>query len=295
MGSTRYESRLLGIAQQASDRARALIQSRYEAVDPPARLYFHVWSHTEGVIERGRQIAIALGLSPHLKLLSHLGCAKHDIEQSWKPVEKGNGIIVRERETVKNELASAVEAARFMATPDYGFTAEEVTIVMDSIMVTVPSWSVQDKTAFQPGLTPETHPVSRVVALADLSACAMDPKRFAEEGFSLFAEDQLDIMEALYAADTAADLDEQRKKTYRDRLLTWLSAQPDFVLGRRAMLSRELDGLNMSQRQRVSQLFSGFSHSISIATAVLTEARALEFVPLMRKLLPTAFPGEASA
>jgi hypothetical protein len=254
-------------------------------------MHYHNTEHTMAVIDRARAIGQALGVSDRHLLLIIIAAAFHDTVQRWVPSEGEGGVVTRKRLTGRDEVASAAEAAEAMAGLDIRFAPDEYGIVSSAIVGTIPGWDTAAATVCQPFLI--EHPVIRAVALADLASAGMDPIMYGRDGPALFAEENLDVMEAVMAAEKASDIPETSQQFYRARYLAWLKVQPGFARGREHRLEHgELDGLEPSALARVRALFCRFDDSVAAAEAAIVAAQALGFVPLMRQLDARAFPAE---
>jgi len=116
---------------------------------------------------------------------------------------------------------------------------------------------------------------------------------YGRDGPALFAEENLDLMEVVMAAERVGEIPEASQQFYRARYLAWLKVQPGFARGRENRLDNgELDGLDPSAEARVRALFCRFEESVAVAEAAITAAQTLDFAPLMRQLDPRAFPAE---
>lgn len=277
--------------QIAVDRALALIRSRHESGRVPDHMHYHNSAHTAGVVRRARAIALTMGLSDRHVLLTNIAAAWHDVVQRWVPVDQGDGTILRRRLAGRDEVASAHEGVEAMADLGVTFTPEDMGIVASAIVATIPSWDGDVGTVAQPFLI--AHPVITAVALADVGAAGMEPEVYALDGPALFAEENLDVMATVMAAERLGDVASTDQARFRDRYIDWLNVQPDFARGRNIrMRNGELDGLPGPVQDRLLNLFSGFDASVVLAETAVARARALPFVPLMRQLYPRAFPGE---
>lgn len=275
--------------------AMVLIKGRFEDVPPSLRLQYHNTFHTNGVRQRAVAIARAMGLSEREVIITDIAAAFHDTVQAWHAVEKGNGVVIRQRHAGQNEVASAQEAVDAMSEPftTLTFTPKEYGVVASAIVATIHAWSGTFGTVIQPFLTACNHPVARAVALADLGAAGMDPACFAHDCPTLFAEDQLDIMTTLMNAKRASDISEPIQYSYRSRYIAWIGSQIGFAKGRKALFEHEIEGIaDTDARHRVRALFSHFDESIAAAEMVYDWARVTGFLPLMRRVLPGLFPGE---
>jgi hypothetical protein len=280
--------------ERAADRAVAmalgLIRERHESGRVPGHMHYHNAVHTAGVIERAWSIGQAMGMSPRHLLLTVVAAAFHDTVQRWFAVQGEGGVVSRKRLTGRDEVASAAEAVEAMSGLGPSFTPQETGVVASAIVGTIPGWDAEASTVAQPFLI--EHPIIKAVALADLGAAGMDPDMYLRDGPALFAEENIDVMEAVTNARRASDIPVAAQAFYRARYIAWLKVQPGFARGREARLHAELAGLDDAGRTAVFQLFSRFDESVAAAEAAVIEAEALGFVPLMRKLEPSAFPDE---
>lgn len=278
--------------RQIIETALALIRERHESGRVPSHMHYHNSDHTIGVIDRARLIGQALGMSERQLLLTVIAAAFHDTVQRWVALEGEGGVVTRKRLTGRDEVASAAEAGEAMARLEIRFSPDEYGIVASAIVGTIPGWDVESGTVCQPFLI--EHPVIRAVALADLGSAGMDPVMYRRDGPALFAEENLDLMEAVMAAQRVSDIPESSQQFYRARYLAWLKVQPGFARGRETRLDNgELDALEPSIEARVRALFCRFGESVAAAEAAIDAAHTLDFVPLMRQLDARAFPGEA--
>lgn len=285
------EAELKRAERQIIDAAVSLIRQRHESGQLPDHMHYHNSEHTLGVIDRARAIGQALDMSDRQLLLTVIAASFHDTVQRWVPVDGEGGVVTRKRLTGRDEVASAAEAGEAMATLEIRFAPDEYGIVSSAIVGTIPGWDVEAGTVSQPFLI--EHPVVRAVALADLGSAGMDPRMYRRDGPALFAEENIDLMEAVMTARRVSEIPEAAQQFYRARYLAWLKVQPGFARGRETRLgSGELDGLTPSVQARVRALFSRFEESVAAAEAAIVDAQTLAFVPLMRQLDARAFPDE---
>lgn len=276
---------------KAADLALRLIRERYESGRVPDHMHYHNGVHTEGVIARARAIGEAIGMSQRDLLLTVIAASFHDSVQRWYAVQGEGGVVTRKRLTGRDEVASAAEAVEAMSQLGITFNPEETGIVASAIVGTIPGWDSDASTVTQPFLI--AHPVITAVALADLGAAGMDPDMYRRDGPALFAEENLDIMEALSVARRAGDIPGAAQRVYRARYIAWLKVQPGFARGRESRLhGNELAGLDPEAQGRVLKLFSRFDESVAAAEDAVALAETLDFASLMRQLHPSAFPDE---
>ena len=268
-----------------------VIRDRFERGEIPHHMHYHNSEHTAGVIARARAIGQAIDMSDRDLLLLVIAAAFHDVVQYWSPERRADGSVYRRRHAGRNEVASAYEAIEAMMQLGVDFHPEEQGIVASAIIGTIPGWDHECTTVVQPFLV--EHGVVRALALADIGSAGMDPSMYRLDGPALFAEENLDIMEALFRARRGGDISEADQRAYRDRYVAWLRVQPEFARGRRECLHNgELDGLDEAMTARVLKLFEHFDESIAASEAAVTEGETLDFATLMRQLDPRVFPDE---
>ena len=296
VGSAESLGRAPSIYAAAEAKAEALalgvIRERFEGGQVPHHMHYHNSAHTAGVIARARAIGLAIDMPDRDLLLLVIAAAYHDIVQHWSPEHRDDGTVYRRRHAGRNEVASAYEAIEAMAELGVDFQPEEQGIVASAIIGTIPGWDHECATVVQPFLV--EHGVVRALALADIGSAGMDPAMYRLDGPNLFAEENLDIMEALSRARRGSDISEADQEAYRGRYVAWLRVQPEFARGRReCLVNGELEGLDDAHKARVEALFCHFDESIEAAEAAARDAETLPFVQLMRQLDPDAFPDEA--
>ena len=271
------------------------IRMRFEDGHPLARLWFHDTEHTfgSGVIERATRIAVVMELPKRSIMIAQYAAAYHDTVQSWSVINGKGGVMKRQLHAGVNEVGSAHKALARIDSSSLPFSPFEKGLIASAIITTIPEWNVEHRTAFQPLLTPDSHPVIRAVALADLGAAGMDPVAFSRGGTRLFAEEQLDVMFAVRNAKVPSEIGQAKQRQYRERLIGWLETQPRFALGRKALLEEELSLRKFPKdvQGKLLGLFGSFDESARLAEKDVEAAKAMDFVTLMRSVWEDAFPG----
>lgn len=278
------------VTRRAFETARAILRRRFEDVPLHKRMPYHSNGHTLGVVTRAMKIADVLRLPERERTLVFVASVFHDTVQEFEVREHEDGYTTRVRFSGMNELMSAMDAVSFMQNDPYAFDAYEEAVVSHAIIGTTAFWSDYDSTVIQPLVNEKSTIVSRVLALADLGEAGMDAESFVASGYSLFAEEYIGIVEQVLSAQHSFDIPLSKSNLYRDLLIIWLSRQPAFAKGRRALLTKELAGLEVRWAIK-RQLFNQFDASIEGAQKVLEDARKQDFKTLMRRLHPDAFPG----
>lgn len=279
------------VTRRAFETAMSILKARFEDVPEVDRLAYHSSAHTKGVLARAQKIGRRIGLSEHKRVLVSVAALFHDTVQTFEVQTNEDGHQKRVRFGGMNELMSAMDAVSFMQGDPYSFDSIDEALVGHAIISTTPKWSHEHKTVIQPLVNEQSHIVTRVLALADLGEAGMDSEAFLSSGYSLFAEDNVDVVAGIMSAQVPGDISLEVRKSYRNRLLWWLSKQPDFARGREELLTEELIGFGVPRWKIRRELFNQFGASIEGAQKVLEDARSLDFVPLMRRLHPDAFPG----
>jgi hypothetical protein len=279
------------VTKRAYESAMKLLRERFEEVPVTERLPYHSCMHTQGVVERAMKIAEVLDLSWRERVLLFVASVFHDTVQESEMHLEEDGCVRRIRFSGMNELMSAMDAISFMRSDPYGFSAYEDAVVSHAIIGTTASWSTEYETVTQSLVNEKSHIVSRVLALADLGEAGMDSEAFLRSGYTLFAEDNVGIVTHITRVNDPNDIPLEVRKLYRSRLLSWLSGQVAFAKGRKELLMKELVGFKDLRWVIKRELFNQFDASRSGAVRAYEDARALDFVTLMRRLHPDAFPG----
>jgi hypothetical protein len=137
-------------------------------------------------------------------------------------------------------------------------------------------------TVVQEKLTPETSPIARAVALADIAGAGMDSAwLFLKEGDDLFREENLDIREALRRG---YPLTKELKEYFSFRMIGWGNAQIKWVEGRKERLEEELEGLPEKIKEEIRPLFSHFESNSSAAEEMVGRRKRMSFSQLVRDM-----------
>ncbi len=257
--------------------AVALIEKRYgTGASNENELAFHGVRHTNGVVARAVSLITAMEASEEDITLAGIAAAFHDTVQNWEEFARPDGAIMRKRFAGQNERDSAAEAIAWMRETGI-YSEHRAALVTEAILATVPGWNVDHKTVVQPNLRPDSHPVVRAVALADLGTGGMEGETFVTEGDPLFREENLDIARAIGSARSQSDITEEAQQRYRGRMLAWTQSQSTFVSGRKALLETELGNLGDSLKEPTRQLFRGFDDAITASALLVATRSTLSF------------------
>ncbi len=263
------------VVNRIQEIALGLIELFYEEhVNETLRRPFHNRRHTQRVIARADMLQQAICfaeadlMKPRHTHLVGIGAACHDLVQLYPGTNEQKGF-----ECARHLLAMIELIALHSNIRD-----PELQILEEAIMATVAVFDPELGTAIQPNLTPTSHPVARIIALADLGAAGMDgPTVFLEDGNRLFREMNPDIA-AAYIGGSVEDLD---RTTFCTRMISWSNGQPKFAAGRRDRLDFELEGLPRAAAGAVRSLFREFDASIEAAERRAEVRRGMSFEELI--------------
>jgi hypothetical protein len=264
-----------------SDALDLIKESFNEPGSEKEKLPFHNTGHTEGVIRRTESIMNALrdggvDISDKDMVVAKIAAASHDTVQEWEESEQ-DGKTMRKRFAGTNEKQSSEFGQKLMlrANKESGqkiFGQSERDQVDLAIDATVPGFNPEIGTVIQPSLTPESSPITRAVAMADLGEAGMDPEGFLSGGDTLFMEENLDMLGL-----DPEELTDDEKESYKQRMLGWTKFQPVFARGRKAMLGKELEGLPVEAQENMKNLFDKFDESVSQAEEKAKKREAMSF------------------
>lgn len=258
--------------------ALSVVRGRYQNnPNPEDDLPFHGDDHTTGVINRGERLARAMRLTNIELQYVRIACTFHDTVQEWDHNPTTDGKVMRKRRAGANEAASARELIWWLRNNAYEIDVITEELLTTAILATVPGWDAANSTVFQPNLKPDSHPVVRCVALADLGTAGMEGRNFAREGDPLFREENLDIAAAIRKATSRTNIPTDVQDTYKARMLGWSRSQAGFARGRKARLEIELGNLDEELKRRVRAHFEFFEAAIRTADDLVTDRQDKPF------------------
>ncbi len=305
----------VGPASNAAHTAMLMIQKRFgDSVAPDDQLAFHGISHTAGVLRRALTLAHAIGLPEKDVELVAIAASFHDVVQEWEENPRPDGAVMRRRLIGKNEEASAVEAVHWMYDHG-GYDDQAYALVTEAIRATVPAWDADRSTVRQPNLRPDSHPIVRCVALADLGLSGMEGAVSVGECDQLFREEQLDVarmmrnvsqacqsviakrtvwnsLKTFWKGDKEAIQEVERvmpttekQDGFRARMLSWCKAQTQFVRGRQLSLEGELGTtFDAYTKNRIRNLFCCYNDAIAANEAAVARRETLSFWLLAQEM-----------
>ncbi|HEX7042369.1 MAG TPA: hypothetical protein VF189_03905 [Patescibacteria group bacterium] len=258
-----------------------------------SRLFYHSKWHTEGFIARAEAIFDAvekvdpnsLGATKEereeARDVLRLAGAFHDtiqisiVDPNQKPDASGMTPKKRLRATGENERQSAEAATLYMKKVNavaghIVYYDSFISSVNKAILLTDPTGGWTGKTISVPGFV-NADILSQITQLADLGGTGMDGRNVGVyEALSLFAEENMDfrgdVDKIIYSTRRQQVLpSENRQEWYKTRLINWLSAQQNFIEGRRELIlgagnesmGKEINALKVSTdaKKAVKALF----------------------------------------
>ena len=274
-------------------RALYVVDSRYEQnQNPEYDFQYHRVRHSALVASRFKSLAEEIYkvdpeiISQRDILLGEALAKGHDRFIAWYSEPQFKNCIERvlmRRLGGYNEETSAFETIGDMRkiNLDLGieiFTNEDEKVCFESYGVTIPGFSLETKTVFQPRLCKDSSLIARLIAFADLGSAGLFPFGYIKDGNNLFREEQLDIFRRLTDAEPIA---EAERKDISDRIRLWSHSQVDFAFGRGALFEQELGDLPEKIKDILRSRFSKFRAS---ADASLNIAQAREGMNFAEKI-----------
>lgn len=269
--------------------ARLYIEERYD--NPPdgrQELTYHGLFHTNSVISRVERILRAIQsadatlVSERDIQLGRVAAAFHDVVQQWGPAEGNNAgmpTTIMKRKTGFNEKASAHLSAYFMSQVKSHngkevFSAQDVALVQEAILGTIPGFDVQLRTVVQPNVSADSSLITKALALADLGGPGMEgPLTYKWEGDSLFREMNLDLK---HWHANGVPIPHQYQESVRNRALEWTASQAEFAYGRAVRFYQtELLWLPEHVRPAVEAEFAFYHESVQSAEDILENRSSL--------------------
>ncbi len=228
--------------------ARRMLWDSYEHTAVPEHaLWYHCLAHSDGVFRRAVKIITTCNrfnagtLSMHDAALVVLAVYFHDIYIASYIIADPRTPhlrLSRKRLCGPSEEGSAAILERYMLEMNKKYRADIFTLadlesVHRMILLTVPKFErgtvIQD-------ISPETPLVFRILPLADLGECGMEPLQFMRNADLLLCEEQPRVQQALLGTY-------KYQSHVRENILEWAFAQVDFVSGRERRMLEDLSGL----------------------------------------------------
>lgn len=239
--------------------------------------------HLDDTVNRAKRIASALGLSLREMALVEIAAAFQDYVYE-SVIQSTNDSLLFRVPVKGNKERSAESAVSWMKSQtNENFTEDDFQIVTKAILVTEHSYSEENKTFIQERLQPDSHPVVRTVALADLGCAGMESGRFLGEVNRQFLKQNVSIFLFMINKEICfhRSIGHELQELHLDQYLKHLDSSIDFVKGRKNLFETELGNLGLLDKYLVRMLFSGFDRSISS----LTERRGLSATASFEELI----------
>ncbi len=259
-----------------------LIKSKYDNILP-----YHKSDHTRKVLERAFLIGQILGLNERELNLLKIASLFHDFVSDFDIIEvrvehQGKNLIVKKRSMrrVKNEEASAQEAERWMR--EKGYSENEIVLVKESILATIPAWDQEKGTVYQSRLNKNSHPVIRAFCLADIGAAGMSARDYLRDIFNLFLEDYPDFHQSILGERKLSD---EEKDFYLNKFREFIKLQVNFIKGRRALFEGEIEGegIDEEKKKKLRKLFSAFDESLKIINQEIDMFQNFDFENMVKR------------
>ncbi len=271
--------------------ARVRLKASFEnTAVPDQALWYHCLDHTEGVDRRAVKIMKICNhvehgtFSARKSALVRLAVYFHDIYIASYIVADPNTPhlrLSRKRFVGGNEQVSvallhrcmheqnSIHACKIFLQKDFDFVAA-------TIVLTVPIF--EGGTVIQP-ITGDMPLAIRILPLADLGECSMEPTRFARSDDLLLCEEQ-PLIQASLMSDVSRNIG-----AIREDILAWSASQERFVVGRRERTKLDLDGVAPSIVEALSrECFTGFDESLAHAIRRFTRRKTMTYAAIVKEM-----------
>lgn len=266
------------------------IRDRFEQnQDPDEVMPFHNTQHTLDVMRRAKDILEVIGASDREGGLLELAGAGHDLVREWQEkvvTRDGQTVVIRGRANANDERASADEVVAYMhKVNDEGqlvFSEADKALVTEAILATVPGSDPKRKVMIQPNLTAESHPIARVLALADIGTAGMDgAAAYITEGNQRFQEQFLDVTRQMRSGELPSA---EEQSALRQRILAWTGEQLKFAQDRQRVLDEDLAGFAPDVIAPLKEKFGRFDETIAALRQLAAEREQMSLEDLLRSL-----------
>ncbi len=260
----------------------SLIVNKYDRILP-----YHNSEHTRKVVKRAFLIGQALGLNDKQFELLQIAASFHDLVSDFyfdevEVEHQGKKLKVRKR-TMKrenNEKESANEAERWMG--EKGYLEEEIALVKNAILATIPDWDQEKGTVYQQGLNKDSDLIIRALCLADLGAAGISARDYLNDPFNLFLEEYPDFHQFILGE---RELTAEEKGFYLEKFRDFINLQANFVQGREGLFENEIEGqeIDEEKKNRLRELFSNFYESYQLMLTLANEIKQEDFNSLVAR------------
>ncbi len=230
-----------------------------------SELEYHNPEHSIGVGDKAVEY-LSEGTSDRIRILTRTIGYAHDIIQTytWRNETPQGAPIIgqkRFRDGGVIEQQSAEYVVKLLAEEGIELTAEELSILNEAIMATVPGYSVELGTVTQPNLKQGSHEVSWAIGAADLGSAGSNPEQFLKDGDNVFREDRM-----LPNLDT---LDDTTLTTLYQEAIGWTASQVGYAEGQKQYWN--LEGVP----EQIKSKLTHFDESIELCQKRLERRQAL--------------------
>ncbi len=230
-----------------------------------SELEYHNPEHSMGVGDKAVGF-LPEGIDDRLRILTRTIGYAHDIIQTYawrKETPQGAPIIGqrRYRDGGTIEQQSALYVIKLLTEEGIELTAEELSILNEAIMATVPGYSVELGTVTQPNLKEGSHDVAWAIGAADLGSAGDNPEQFLKDGDNVFREDRM-----LPNLDT---LDNATLTALYQEAIGWTASQVAYAEGQKQYWNRK------EVPEHIKSKLTKFDESIALCNTRLENRQAL--------------------
>ena len=266
------------------ERAFKFVQESLKSDSEP----YHNIKYITSLVKRVKKIAGAVDLSLREISLVEIAAAFHCSVCAFEITlnQDHSTYFQTRRLAADSKMKSADLAVEWMSKQvQEKFSAEERSLVRGAILATYLSYSEKDsekdKTLVQNQLSPGSHKVTRVLALAELGCAGMEPENFLEDVDRRFLEHNVDFFVAI---KNSLAVIESLQHLILERYLEYLDSNLEFVQGRKILFETELGNLNLVEKSCLRSLFSGFDKSSRALDEWCMIAKGFSFIELVNHL-----------
>ncbi len=228
-------------------------------------LEYHNPEHSIGVGDKAVGF-LSEGTPDRLRILARTIGYGHDIIQTynWRNETPQGAPIIgqkRFRDGGIIEQQSAEYVIKLLVEEGIELTVEELSILDEAIMATVPGYSIELRTVTQPNLKDDSHEVAWAIGAADLGSAGSNPEQFLKDGDNVFREDRM-----LPNLDT---LDDTTLSTLYQEAIGWTASQVGYAEGQKQYWNRE------GVPEQIKTRLTSFDESIELCQKRLERRQAL--------------------
>lgn len=280
---TRIDEKFIAATELLGRRGLTTVKQRYEeSFDFESNYQYHDKNHSKLVSRRFGELAseiveVCPGLISPEDIIFGKALAKgHDrrivFYHAVTESPAGYELITMKRLLGANENWSADEEIEDMEAinneaEEEIFMPYHASLVRESYEATIPGFSPEHKTVFQPKLTENTRPLPRLIAISDLGSVLLNPEGYLRDGDTLFREEQMDVLRMLINPNSPIYENEKVKEDVRGRIINWSHNQVPFAIGQMELFEGVIGPLPEGAKQ-VLRRHNHFCESIEASKRV---------------------------